>query len=588
MRGKLSLIVVVLSIIVLAQAIHGVAATPGYEVLHREYRGFYTGDNWAIVVLEDSLKIYSSEGNYSVKNPFNPSLSYFFIPSAKLVVAVKPGGLLSLPKLGVMSVNGTIVKEIDTVSSMYISGGKLYYTFKKSSGKGFGKYLLYLKILPDNKTLNLTSLALKYNETGFQVTPAEDERHVCLMGISKHILVLMDTVTGEYKDYGRGWSHVMYPYLDGCILLPKLDNNTVWFIDWNGKVRYNLLAGKHEASVIVYLRYYARIDEQAVIPYEIRHSENPAVPGVNNSLGVLVWNPKENKTFVYEIPGEPEITQLFSGKTVSPLAVSEWGIAVAVNKYEHAKPDSNSQVVNAWTELHLVSTSGVKHVFKLPLMEAKSLSWIDSRLYYSFSSSTSGNKVTGVIDAEAGKILRKISSGGLYLVPFKADGQTVIVALPADWGKIKVYDENLNAMKTLGTGMSVKKYAVVGKTIIASAETDEGDIILALNPAKIIGTTTTTHSTTTTQPITSPTSPPQTTTKQAPTSTTTSTKTTTSAETSGPTTSTTSSIQQGVETTSTPSSPQTQATSSNTFIVAGVVVVVIVAAIAVFFLKSRR
>ncbi len=585
MRGKLSLIVVVLSIIVLVQAIPGVAATPGYEVLYREYKGFYTGDNWAIVVLEDALKIYSSEGNYSVKNPFNPSLRYYFIPSAKLVVAVKPGGLVSLPKLGVMSVNGTIVKELDTVSSMYISGDKLYYTFKKSSGKGFDKYLLYMKILPDNKTLNLTSLAIKYNETGFQVTPAEDERHVCLMGISSHILVLMDTVTGEYKDYGRGWSHIMYPYLDGCLLLPKLGNNTVWFVNWNEKLGYNLLAGRHEASVIVYIRYYTRMNKQAVIPYEIRRSENPAVPGVNNSLGVLVWNPKENKIFVYEISGEPEITQLFSGKTVSPLAVSEWGIAVAVNKYEHAKPDSNSQVVNAWTELHLVSINGVKHVFKLPLMEAKSLAWIDSRLYYSFSSSISGNKVTGVIDAETGKILRKISSGGLYLVPLKVGEQVVIVALPADWGKIIVYDENLNAVKTLGTGMAINKYAIVGEAIIASAETDEGDIILALNPAKIIETTATTQSTTTTQPTTSPTSPPQTTTKQTPTSTTT---TTTPTETSSSTTPTTSSIQQGAETTSTPSSPQTQTTSSNTLIVVGVIVVVIVAVIAVFFLKSRK
>ncbi len=585
MRGKLSLIVVVLSIIVLVQAIPGVAATPGYEVLYREYKGFYTGDNWAIVVLEDALKIYSSEGNYSVKNPFNPSLRYYFIPSAKLVVAVKPGGLVSLPKLGVMSVNGTIVKELDTVSSMYISGDKLYYTFKKSSGKGFDKYLLYMKILPDNKTLNLTSLAIKYNETGFQVTPAEDERHVCLMGISSHILVLMDTVTGEYKDYGRGWSHIMYPYLDGCLLLPKLGNNTVWFVNWNEKLGYNLLAGRHEASVIVYIRYYTRMNKQAVIPYEIRRSENPAVPGVNNSLGVLVWNPKENKIFVYEISGEPEITQLFSGKTVSPLAVSEWGIAVAVNKYEHAKPDSNSQVVNAWTELHLVSINGVKHVFKLPLMEAKSLAWIDSRLYYSFSSSISGNKVTGVIDAETGKILRKISSGGIYLVPLKVGEQVVIVALPADWGKIIVYDENLNAVKKLGTGMAINKYAIVGEAIIASAETDEGDIILALNPAKIIETTATTQSTTTTQPTTSPTSPPQTTTKQTPTSTTT---TTTPTETSSSTTPTTSSIQQGAETTSTPSSPQTQTTSSNTLIVVGVIVVVIVAVIAVFFLKSRK
>ncbi len=588
MRGKLSLIVVVLSIIVLAQTIHGVAVTPGYEVLYKEYKGFYTGDNWAIVVLEDALKIYSSEGNYSVKNPFNPSLRYYFIPSAKLVVAVKPGGLVSLPKLGVMSVNGTIVKELDTVSSIYISGEKLYYTFKKSSGKGFGKYLLYLKILPGNKTLNLTSLALKYNETGFQVTPAEDERHVCLMGISSNILILMDTVTGEYKDYGRGWSHVMYPYLDGCLLLPKLGNNTVWFIDWNERLGYNLLADRHKASVIVYIRYYTRIDKQAVIPYEIRRSGNPAVPGVNNSLGVLVWNPEENKTFVYEIPGKPEITQLFSGKTVSPLAVGEWGIAVAVNKYEHAKPDSNSQVVNAWTELHLVSINGVKHVFKLPLMEAKSLAWVDGRLYYSFSSSMSGNKVTGVIDAERGKILRKISSGGLYLVPFKVNDQTVIVALPADWGKIIVYDENLNTVKTLGTGMSVNKYAVIGGTIIASAETDEGDIILALNPAKIIEATTTIQSTTTTQPTTSLTSPPQTTTRQTPTSTATITATTTPTETSSPTTSTTNSIQQGVETTSTPSSPQTRAASSNVLIIIGVVVVVIVAAIAVFLLKSRR
>ncbi len=588
MRGKLSLMVVMLLIIVLAQTIQGVAATPGYEVLYREYKGFYTGDNWAIVVLGDALKIYSTEGNYSVKNPFNPSLSYYFIPSAKLVVAIKPGGLVSLPKLGVMSVNGTILREIGSVSSMYISGDKLYYTFKKSSGKGFGKYLLYLKILPDNKTLNLTSLALKYNETGFQVTPAEDERHVCLMGISSHTLVLMDTVTGEYKDYGRGWSHVMYPYLDGCLLLPKLGNNTVWFVNWSKKLGYNLLAGKHEASVIVYIRYYTRMGEQAVVPYEIRRSENPAVPGVNNSLGVLVWNPKENKTFIYEIPGKPEITQLFSGKTVSPLAASEWGIAVAVNKYKHAKPDSNSQVVNAWTELHLVSTSGVKHVFKLPLMEVKSLAWVDSRLYYSFSSSTSGNKVTGVIDAETGKILRKINSGGLYLVPLRVGEQVVIVALPADWGKITVYDENLNAVKTLGTGMVINKYAVIGETIIASAETDEGNIILALNPAKIIETTTTTQSTTATQPTTSPTSPPQTTTKQTPTSTTTTTTTTTPTETSSPTTPTTSSIQQGAETTSTPSSPQTQTMSSNTLIVVGVVVVVIVAAIAVFFLKSRK
>lgn len=576
------LFIVVTLIIIVEPIVHGQTVALGYEVLHEEYKGFYTGDGWAIVVLENSLKIYSVVGNYSVKNPFNPNVKYFFVPSAKLVVALKPGGLLSLPKLGVIGINGTIVKEFSTISTVYIGEDKVYYTYKRSSGKSFGKYMLFLRIVPGNRTLNLTNLALKYNETAFQITPAEDGEHLCLMGVVSHRLLILDVVTGDVRDYGKGWSHAMYPYLDGCILLPKLDNSTVWFVNWDKKIRYDLLAGRSNASLTLYLKYYSRVGEQVIVPYEIAYSVNKTK--LNNTLGVLIWKPKENRTYVYEITGEPKITQFFSGKDTKPLVASKWGVAVAVNKYEHAKPGSSS-IVNAWTELHLVLYNGVKHVFKLPLMNTKSLVWVGNKLYYSFASTT-GSGVTGVIDVEAGKIVRQISSNGLYLVPFKVDNETVIVALPSDWGRITLYNRNLDTMKTLKMNLAVKKYAIVGRTLVGEAETDKGNIVLALNPAKIIEIEQTAK--------TSPTASIQTTNTQSniegvSTGTATkTTKTTMSIETSSPSTPETTSNQH-VYKTATKSSSSPTTTSSNTLMLGAVIAIAaVVIIIVIVFLRFRK
>ncbi len=576
------LFIVITLIIIVEPIVHGQTVAPGYEVLHEEYKGFYTGDGWAIVVLENSLKIYSIVGNYSVKNPFNPNVKYFFMPSAKLVIALKPGGLLSLPKLGVMSINGTVVKEFSTISTVHIGEDKVYYTYKRSSGKGFGKYMLFLKIIPGNRTLNLTNLALKYNETAFRITPSEDGEHLCLMGVVSHRLLILDVATGDVRDYGKGWSHTMYPYLDGCILLPKLDNSTVWYVNWDEKVKYDLLAGRSNASLILHPKYYSRVDEQVVIPYEIAYLVNKTK--LNNTLGVLVWKPKENSTYVYEITGEPKITQFFSGKDTKPLVASKLGIAVMVNKYERAKPGSSS-IVDAWTELHLVLYNGAKHVFKLPLMNTKSLVWVGNRLYYSLVGTT-GSGVTGVVDVEAGKIVRQISSNGLYLVPFKADNEVVIVALPSDWGKITLYNRNLDTMKTLKMDLAVKKYAIVGGMLIGEAETDKGNIVLALNPSKImeIGETTKTSPTASIQATNTQSTIGGVSTETA----TKTTKTTMSTETSSPSTLETTSNQYTYRTTTKSlSSPTT--TSSNVLVLGAVIALVaVVVIIVVVFLRLRK